>query len=99
MEVITIDSVAFNRIMARFDKIEQFIIEKKKQNPLTEVWLDVSDACNLLKISKRTLQTYRDNRIISYSRVANKIYFKASDIEKHLNDNYLAVSNKRRFRY
>jgi len=99
MEVITMDAMAFKQIMARFDKLEQFIIEKKKQNPLTEVWLDVSDACNLLKVSKRTLQSYRDKRIISYSRVANKIYYKASDIEKHLNDNYLEVTNKRRFRY
>jgi len=99
MEVITMEAVVFKQIMARFDKLEQFIIEKKKLNPLTEVWLDVSDACNLLKISKRTLQSYRDNKIISYSRVSNKIYFKATDIEKHLNDNYLEVSNKRRFRY
>jgi len=99
MEVITMDAVAFKQIMARFDKLEQFIFEKKKQNPLTEVWLDVSDACNLLKVSKRTLQSYRDKRIISYSRVAHKIYFKATDIEKHLKDNYLEASSKRRLQY
>jgi hypothetical protein len=88
MEVITMEADAFYEIMARFDKLEQFIIEKKRMNPLPDVWLDINEVCQLLKISKRTLQAYRDNGIISYSQISGKIYFKAGDIDKHLKDNY-----------
>lgn len=84
----------FCEIMARFDKLEQFIIEKKRMNPLPDVWLDVSETCALLKISKRTLQTYRDSGILSYSQILGKIYFKAGDTDKHLRENYYKAYKK-----
>jgi hypothetical protein len=99
MEVITMDTIAYDLLIARIDKIEQFVVEKKRMNPLTEIWLNIDETCDLLKVSKRTLQTYRDKRIISYSQFCGKIYFKASDIERHLRDNYRAALKKRNFSY
>jgi DNA-binding transcriptional MerR regulator len=45
-------------------------------------WLDNQDVCLILNISKRTLQTYRDNGTLPYSQVNHKIYYKPNDIEK-----------------
>jgi len=80
--------------MARFDKLEQFIEEKKKIQPLNETWLNIDETCRFLKVSKRTLQTYRDNGKLSFSQIGGKIYFKASDIEDHLKKNYFKAFNK-----
>jgi len=55
---------------------------------LSERWLDIQEVCLQLKISKRTLQSYRDERILSFSQIAGKIYFKASDIEALLEKHY-----------
>lgn len=89
MEVITIQSDAFQRIIAKIDNISNEFTKQKKAQPLSEIWLDVQETCQLLKISKRTLQSYRDNRILAYSQISGKIYFKASDIEKYLNKHYI----------
>lgn len=41
-----------------------------------------------LYISPRTLQDYRDRKIIPYTQFAGKILYKASDLEKMLEENY-----------
>ncbi len=94
MEVITMDAMVINKIMARFDKIEQIIAEKKKMQPLSEPWLNIDETCRLLKVSKRTLQTYRDIGKISFSQIGGKIYFKASDLEDHLKKHYFKAFSK-----
>jgi hypothetical protein len=74
----------------KLNKVIEYLEQdaEQKKNPLKEKWLDIQNTCQLLKISKRTLQTYRDNGIISFSQILGKIYFKASDIDKHLETNY-----------
>jgi len=44
-------------------------------------WLDNQDVCLILNISKRTLQTYRDNGTVAYCQINHKIYYKPDDIE------------------
>lgn len=53
-----------------------------------EHFLTGKEVCERLYISPRTLQDYRDRRIIPYTQFAGKILYKASDLEKFLEDNY-----------
>ena len=53
-----------------------------------EHFLPGKDVCERLYISPRTLQDYRDKRIISYTQFAGKILYKESDLEKMLEENY-----------
>jgi hypothetical protein len=41
-----------------------------------------------LKVSRRSLQDYRNNGILPYIRVGGKILYRASDIERVLMDGY-----------
>jgi hypothetical protein len=95
MNVITIESEAFKQIMDKLQSLEERFIKLKvdAQTPLSDRWLDNQDILLLLKISKRTLQTYRDERKIPFSQVGNKIYYKASDVEKFLKKNYTKVQS------
>ncbi|PLX06037.1 MAG: DNA-binding protein [Marinilabiliales bacterium] len=93
MNVITIESEAFRQIIEKLQGLEDKFIKMKMdaESPLSDRWLDNQDVMLLLKISKRTLQTYRDERKIPFSQVGNKIYYKASDVERFLKKNYVKV--------
>jgi hypothetical protein len=43
---------------------------------------------NLMSISVRTSQLWRDQELISYSQISGKIYYRMSDIQKLLDENY-----------
>ncbi len=55
-----------------------------------EHFLTGKEVCERLYISPRTLQDYRDRKIIPYTQFAGKILYKASDLEKLLEENYSA---------
>ena len=44
-------------------------------------WLDNQDVCQMLNISPRTLQTFRDNGTLAYSQINRKVYYKPEDIK------------------
>lgn len=86
MDVITIESAAFERIQRKLDEIQSGIDQRNKQPK--ESWLDNQEFMQLLKISKRTAQHYRDSGLISFSQVGNKIYYKLTDVEAMLEKHY-----------
>ena len=44
-------------------------------------WMDSQDACLRLGVRPRTLQTFRDNGTLAYSRIGHKIYYRVEDIQ------------------
>lgn len=53
-----------------------------------EIYLTGEQVCEMLHISKRTLQQYRDDGLIPFIKLERKILFRESDIIKVLEDNY-----------
>ncbi|TKK65416.1 helix-turn-helix domain-containing protein [Ilyomonas limi] len=92
MEVITIQSEAFQQLVGKLDAIDTRLTQKEKQPEVQ--WLDNQEFMQLLKISKRTAQSYRDNGIISFSQIGSKIYYKLSDVEALLNKHYVKAFKK-----
>lgn len=83
MEVITIDSKAYQDLINRLDKLSAEILEK--QNGMSKKFIDNQEFLLLMNISKRTAQNWRDNQIIAFSQVGHKIYYKLSDVEELIN--------------
>ena len=82
------------RIMDRFDKIDK-ILDKmsKRRNMLDgEILLDNQDLCMLLNVSKRTLQRYRSTGELPFQTVYHKTYYKESDVNIFIRENF----NKKR---
>lgn len=82
MEIIAIEKKTFilmTEKLKEFSAQIQAICGKDKKK---DEWLDNQDVCQLLHISKRTLQTYRDNRTLAYSQIGYKCYYKKVDVEK-----------------
>ena len=53
-----------------------------------EHFLTSKEVCERLYISPRTLQDYRDRKIIPYTQFAGKILYKESDLERLVENNY-----------
>lgn len=63
-----------------------------------EHFLTGKEVCEWLYISPRTLQDYRDRRIIPYTQFAGKILYKESDLERMLKNSY-REKDKMRLKY
>lgn len=63
-------------------------LKSSKSRKLSEDWLDNQEVLQTLHISPRTLQSYRDNGTLPFSKIEGKFYYKASDIENLLQCNY-----------
>lgn len=86
MEVITMQTEAYQNLIGKIEEINTRLTQKEKQPK--EQWLDNKEFMDLLKISKRTAQHYRDNGLISFAQVGSKIYYKLNDIEELLKKHY-----------
>ncbi len=78
-------------ILKRLDEQITFVVAKMKMNEKfdpEDVFFDNGEFMKLMNISKRTAQEWRNKKIIEFSQVGNKIYYRLSDIQKLLNDNY-----------
>lgn len=45
-----------------------------------EEWMDKQDVLQFLHISERTLQKWRSQNLLPYSRIGRKIFYKKSDL-------------------
>lgn len=50
--------------------------------------IDNSQFTELMGISQKLAQTWRDTGVVSFSQVGNKIYYRVSDIQELLNKTY-----------
>jgi hypothetical protein len=83
MEIVNIEACTFEAMMMRFEALEKKMNSiHREQDKGLKKWLDNQDVCLILNISKRTLQTYRDNGTLPYSQVNHKMYYKTDDIEQ-----------------
>lgn len=86
MEIIAIERQTFEQIKDRFSHFARQIKKLCANDRSQDKWLDNQDVCELLNISKRSLQYYRNCGKLSFSQINNKCYYKATDVEKLLKD-------------
>lgn len=85
METITIEKKTLEIVDAKFkDFVTKLAELRSRYDKRMSEWMDNSDVCQILNISKRTLQTYRDNGTIPFARINRKMFYKKEDIEKLL---------------
>jgi hypothetical protein len=71
------------------------INSKLQQLQPSDSYWDNSDVIQKLKVSERTLATWREKGMIRYSKVGAKIYYREEDIIQFLENNVQEVHGKR----
>lgn len=82
MEAVILSKDQYTEIIEKLDELVKRI--NAKNEPKKDTFLDNQEFLLLMKISKRTAQTWRDEGRISFSQVGNKIYYKLSDVNFYL---------------
>lgn len=67
---------------------------QKKNEEVSNQWIESAQVRKMLGISAKTWQTYRDERRIPFSQFGRKIYVKQSDLESFMQEHYINARNK-----
>ncbi len=86
MEAIILTKDQYQEILERLETIADNISIRADKS---ETFVDNQEFLQLMKISKRTAQTWRDEGKISFSQVGNKIYYRLADVEMLLQQHYV----------
>ena len=80
----------FERLMVRFDRIDRHLEKMAIKEKLLEDerLLDNQDVCQLLNVSKRTLQRYRSSGELPYQMLYHKTFYKESDVQAFIKANF-----------
>jgi MerR family transcriptional regulator, repressor of the yfmOP operon len=87
-KIMILEEQELNKLITKVDKIYEFFLQlESNQN---NEWIQPQDALNLLGVSSRTLQKYRDTGAVGFSQVSRKkILYRKSDIDKMLEGKYV----------
>ncbi len=55
-------------------------LNEKFRDKSMDEWLDGQEVCLALNISQRTLQTMRDKRIIGYTQIKRKFFYRPKEV-------------------
>lgn len=91
MEAIILTKDQYTELANKLDEINL----KLSSTTDKEKFLDNQEFIQLMKISKRTAQTWRDEGKIAFSQVGSKIYYKLADVEGLLQGHYHRAFNRK----
>ena len=96
MEVITIDSKAFQQLVEQVNHIAEYVREAKLEQTTNsdDEWVDSQTVCQYLRICEKTLQRLRAAGKISYSCVGNKYYYQIAEIKRCLKAHLIKSSEE-----
>lgn len=86
MDIIMIEKSDFDKLAGRIEEIAEHIRRSEGGKPSgdTERWISNKEAMEILGVSPRTLQRYRDCGCIPFSKIGRNCRYRLSDIERAL---------------
>ncbi len=94
MEVITIESRAFQEILENLKSLCEYVEQQQGKVNIDDAWVDSDDVCSYLQISQRTLQRLRTRGEITYSTLGGKTYYTISEIKRVLEERKVRSSQQ-----
>ena len=84
MEIVNIESRTWEMMMAGFETFAERVeaLCGINSDKALQRWLDNQEVCEILNISKRTLQTYRDNGALAHTQIGHKMYYRPEDVQR-----------------
>ena len=96
MEVITVETQVFMDLTEKINAIAKYVFaqQAKAEKAPPDGWVDNYEVCTFLKISGKTLQRLRTTKVIKFSRIRGKTYYRISEIERMMKENIIRRSDE-----
>ena len=92
--MLIIEKQAINELSYRIELLKTKIADLYAGSGMApQKWIDNEQACIRLSASKRTLQHLRDSKILPFTKIGAKVFYKPEDIEKLLSLGYRSIRN------
>lgn len=90
MDIISMDTRLFDTLLRRMKAIEEKVTAlcTRGEDLKLKCWLDNQEVCEILGITQRTLQTYRNKGLLAHTCIRHKIFYKPEDVESLLRSAY-----------
>lgn len=87
MEIVTVEASTFEAMMTCFESFVERVeaLCRMSGDKSLQKWLDNQDVCEILSISKRTLQTYRDNGTLAFTQIGHKMFYRPEYVQRVIN--------------
>jgi len=82
-------------ISSKLDQINKRIESIQKQKAFDGLLFTTKEACVVLKISLRSLQSYRDRGLIPFIQFGREVRFRQEDIQNFLNDHFVKSNSQK----
>lgn len=88
MEITIITKEELKAFDQKLDEIWSMLENMKPVSDKARIdWVDNADLKQMLKVSTRTTQNWRDDGTIPFSKIGSKIYYRLEDVEALLKRN------------
>ncbi|MFR9547026.1 MAG: helix-turn-helix domain-containing protein [Rikenellaceae bacterium] len=86
MRIIQIEERVWNQILEKIELLSEKVAQlcRLSRDKGLQKWLDNQDVCEILNITPRTLQSYRDSGKIGFSQQHHKVLYSPEDVERFI---------------
>ena len=84
---------SFNKLEIRLEQLTK-LVSKKQEKVIDKMIIDNHEFQRLFKISPGTAANLREQGLIAYSQIKNKIVYRIEDINTLLDNNYRSIKKQ-----
>ena len=82
MEYVAIEKSEYEQLLCSIKKAAMEIRAIAEECSVNSEWVENGELAEILGISKRQLQGYRERGVLGFSTIGRKIYYRRADVEK-----------------
>ena len=87
MEYIAIEKAEYEQLLNSVEKTVADIRTIAEEYSINSEWIENGELAEMLGLSKRQLQGYRERGVLGFSTIGRKIYYRRDEVEGLIKNN------------
>ena len=87
MEYVAIEKSEYEQLLSTIKMAATEIRAIAEECSINSEWVENGELAEMLGLSKRQLQVYRERGVLGFSTIGRKIYYRRDEVEKLIKNN------------